>query len=139
MSQSLFRSVLVASVVLSFAGSFCDLVFPGLVPASLRDADDALIDSLSRQFVITMAAGAVFIVIAQIVSTVGLFLFRPWAPGVAVIASLLVLAFWPVIGYQLYSGWATALLDLSNMLWGGILALVYFSPVRDWFKKDQVE
>ncbi len=137
MTQSLFRSLLVANVVLSLVGGICDLVFPELVPASLRDADDALLDSLSRQFAITVAAGATFIVVVQIVATIGLFLFRPWAPRIAVIASLLVLAILPVVRYSLHSGWATAVLDLSNMLWGGILALVYYSPIKDWFSREK--
>ncbi len=81
MSRSLFRSLLVAYAFLSLMGGICDLVFPELVPASLRDADDALLDSLSRQFTIVVSTAAVFILVIQIVATAGCFFFVPGHHG----------------------------------------------------------
>jgi hypothetical protein len=137
MSKSLFRSILVASVILGLVGGLCDLVFPELVPLPLHQAEGALLRSASPLFAIGVGACAVLLIVVVIISTIGLFLFRPWAPRLAVIAYFMSLPFYPAIGYSLHSGWATALGEFSTMLWGGILALVYYSPIKDWFSREK--
>ena len=134
MSPKHFRYFLIAYLALGIAGGIFDFVFPSAVPEVLSNAQEANDAELSNT---SLVVGALLVVVALpigIASFVGLYLFRPWAPRLAVAVSIGVLFVLPLLGASVASGWSAALGSLSATLWGVILALVYFSPLKERFK-----
>jgi urea transporter len=132
-TPSLFRKLLLLSIICAVMGGLLDIVLPNLIPASLYQAQEEVEQSASHtEFIILLLIG-IPIIIVNIISVVGLFCFRPWAPRIAIIATLLSFMIYPLLGYSLSSGWAQALIDFSTLLWGVVLTLTYCSPIRKRF------
>jgi urea transporter len=132
-TPSLFRKLLLLSIICAAMGGLLDIVLPNLIPASLYQAQEEVEQAASHtEFIVLLLIG-IPIIIVNIISVVGLFRFRPWAPRIAIIATLLSFMSYPLLGYSLSSGWAKALIDFSTMLWGVVLTLTYCSPIRKRF------
>jgi ABC-type arginine/histidine transport system permease subunit len=84
---------------------------------------------------IIFAAG-VLILIASIIIYVGLYRFRPWAKTLLWPIHLAALLMMPFYGPSILSGWANALSYLYALVNGGILFLVYLSPLGQMFRND---
>jgi hypothetical protein len=131
-SVVLFRVLIVASVVTGLIGGLIDLAFPGLIPQPLSKAFDELPPPpLSALF----SAGVLLLVTfgGIVAATIGLYLFQPWARALAVWMTLLGLLFHPLLGPSLQSGIAQLLLDLSSLLWGGVIAMSFVSSLSTRF------
>lgn len=137
-TPKLFRYFLAANLALVVAGSFVDAVFPALVPDVLSDAHsklgDAEMASYELHHWLLLGVASALLIGLVIASYVGLFLFKRWGRRVAVLSTLLAIPFYVPFGPQLQSGWATLLLETSMMLWGAILAMAYFSPLKTRFE-----
>jgi hypothetical protein len=132
-TPSLFRKLLLLSILCAAMGGLLDIAIPTLIPEPLYQAQQEVDQSVSsNEFMVLLLVG-IPLVIVYIVSAVGLFYFLPWAPRLAILATILSFAIYPLLGYALSSGWALALIDFSTMLWGGVLALAYCSPIRKRF------
>ena len=81
---------------------------------------------------------AVIAIICLIASFIGLFLFRPWGRMLYTIGFLLIFIT-PFSGILVYSFIAQTIYDISLVLSGFILALIYFSPMADYFKKSHTK
>jgi hypothetical protein len=134
MTPSLFRKILLLSIFLTIVGPSLDLIFPHLVPTPLIQAQEAIEQSAPFMNTLALIIAAILLIITGIMATVGLFAFRPWAPKVALGFTLISFATYPILGYVLSSGWALMLTDTSLMLWGAVLALVFYSPMRRYFR-----
>jgi hypothetical protein len=133
LTPSLFRKFLLLSIVFGFIGTFLDVMLPYLIPEPLYQAQEEIEQlALSTENIMLIILG-IPLVIVFIISTVGLFYFHSWAPKVALITTLVIFITYPFFGYYLSSGWAMAFTDCSTMLWGMILTLTYFSPIRKYF------
>jgi len=136
-----FRSLLIASLVLGLAAGFFDTVFPSAVPEALLQADTADNANLSMStpmlafFMLVVLIG----VVGYIAAFIGLFRFRPWAPRFAIFSTVLLILIMPVMEASVSSGWASALTELSSTLWGVVLAVVYFSPLKEKFIASRLE
>jgi urea transporter len=132
-TPSLFRKLLLLSIILAAIGILLDIVFPNLMPKPLYQAQQEVDQSVSSNEFIILLLISIPLVIVNSISVVGLFCFRPWAPRIAIIATLLSFMIYPLLGYSLSSGWALALTDFSTLLWGVVLTLTYCSPIRKRF------
>lgn len=72
---------------------------------------------------------------AWLTGLVGLFFFKRWARTLSLYLTLAGIFITPFFGASLYSGLETSLFDMSTTVWGGILALSYFSPVSCRFER----
>jgi urea transporter len=132
-TPSLFRKLLVLSIISGAIGILLDIMLPNLIPAPLYQAQEEVEQAaLSTGFIVLLLI-SIPLIIVNIISVVGLFCFRPWAPRIAIIATLLSFMIYPLLGYSLSSGWALALTDFSTLLWGVVLTLTYYSPIRKRF------
>jgi hypothetical protein len=133
MSPTLFRCILIAYLGLAvFSGTF-NLIFPSDIPEALthaQQANYANLSSLSRNLVAILGGIAL---VGGIASALGLYLFRPWAPRMAAIVTVLAFFIWPLLGIRVVSGWQEFLSSLSTTLWGAIIALAYFSQLEGRF------
>lgn len=133
MSPKLFRYTLIAYVALAIFGGIFDVVFPTALPGVLAHAQEANDTNLSSITLILLGILGLIVGVGGITATIGLYLFRPWAPRLAVVVTVLALFVWPLLGVDVASGWSVALTSLSTTLWGAILALAYFSPIKAQF------
>lgn len=133
MTPRSYRALLLASVVLGIFGAVFDTVFPSALPTVFAQAQEAHDNSLSTPKLLLAGLGGLVLLILGVTSTVGLYQFRFWAPKLALITTALALPLFPLFGATAISGYATALNEISSTLWGAVLALVYFSPLRERF------
>lgn len=133
MTPRIFRALILTTVALGIFGSLFDAIFPTALPVAFVQAQEAQDSLLSTPSVLLGGMGALVLLVIGVASTVGLYQFRPWAPRLAVIATVLALLLAPLLGASACSGYAMALHEMSSMLWGAVVALAYFSPLRDCF------
>lgn len=133
MSPTLFRFILVAYLGLSLVDAAFTFIIPSGVPDVLAHAQQANYVQLSAfsHKVLHILARAVLV--GSIASVLGFYLFRPWAPRLGVAVTVLALFIWPLMGFIVISGWHAVISSLAGTLWGAILALAYFSPIRGRF------
>jgi uncharacterized membrane protein len=73
------------------------------------------------------------LVMAWVIGLVGLFRFRRWGRSLSLYTTAAGIIIAPLAGASLSSGLESGLYEASAIIWGGILALSYFSPVSDRF------
>lgn len=134
---TIFRALIVASVVIGGLGACVDFLVPGLLPPVLEDAYDAYAaaEELSIPLVLALVGFTVALVIGGVAGTIGLFLFKSWSRQLSLWLSVLATLTYPFLGPVVYSGWATMLTETSMMLWGAVLAMAYFSEVKVRFDR----
>ena len=133
MTTKQFRIILSIYIFCSFFGALFDSIFTTALPESLSQLQSTLdAEMTGLHLVITLLIGLVVGVIG-IASFIGLFMFKSWAPRLALITTVLALCAWPLLGVNLVSGWSAALTEFSNILWGGILVMVYFTPLKEMY------
>jgi hypothetical protein len=74
--------------------------------------------------------------VATFVAFFGLWRFRPWARRLALIATVVGLLIYPLFGPVVQSGWGQLFYEIHELSWGGILALSYWSSLRERFVKS---
>lgn len=84
---------------------------------------------------IVIAVGFV-VLVAAIVISVGLYRFRLWAKRFLLPIHIVALIVMPFYGASVMTGWAYALCYLYSLLTGGLLFLVYLSPVSQMFEAN---
>jgi len=146
---TLFRASLIASFligILSVASMF--LTVPLLPPElqSYLENEDAILsltENLSPAVLKSMLVAAIGIVLAILIGTVtitvGLYFWRRWARSLYLITTILFLLSSIFLGPVVLSGPTEFLYGIGYMLTGFILALAYFSPVAEKFRKVAVE
>jgi hypothetical protein len=133
MTPRTYRALLLASVVLGIFGAIFDNVFPSALPAALVQAQEAHDSSLSTPYALLHVFAGLILLIIAFTSAVGLYKFRSWAPRLALVSTALALPSFLLLGATASSGYSMALNEISSMLWGAVLALAYFSPLRERF------
>lgn len=71
-----------------------------------------------------------------ILAAVGLFLFRRWGRTVFLICLLTELAVTVLTGPHVNTGWTMLVGYIYSIIEGVILALIYFSPIREMFETE---
>lgn len=125
MTDRNFRVIVVASLVTGLFGGTVDIIFPGLVTESLREAQAELDGNVSMSRSLLHAMLALPTAATAIASYYGLFMYRAWAPRLALVCTALVLLVVLVIGSSSASSWAAAASTLSSYLWGAALVLAH--------------
>ncbi len=133
MSTTHFRLLIVLSAVSAAGSAAVALLLPELIPQSVAHAlENEPLHSIFDDLIFSTLLFVSFAVVA-VASTVGLFFFRRWARSVSLYVTILGFGLYPFLGPTVISPWSGALSDASFMLWGAILAIAYFSPLRDRF------
>lgn len=134
MNPKAFRVLVVASVLIGLLGEFFDMIVPFALPESLSAAADTHFEEKPLYSLIALGIGALVMMGVSAAAVVGLLLFKSWAPRLAIISVIGTLIIALLVGPGASSGWSSALLDLSSMLWGAVLAIAYFSPLKEKFQ-----
>jgi hypothetical protein len=138
-SRGVLRTLIVAEVgfvVLSVVGS---LLTESLLPEPLRAylATEFEGDIISVRDLVMICTG-IPLVILWLVSSIGLFFF--WRPAriLYVVAMIFGLLATPFFGPYVDAGLGAMLEDVATIISGIIVALVYFSPVKELFNEPTV-
>lgn len=133
---TIFRTIIVAGLILAIAGGLIDLLFPDLVPAQINDAYEAYSAGEAADTYLVMGVLALFVLVVALVATVGLLLLKRWARPLAFWTTVVSTLSYPALGPYLYSGLSLMLTEASMMLWGAALAMAYFSDLRTHFERQ---
>ena len=133
---TIFRTIIVAGLILAIAGGLIDLLFPDLVPAQINDAYEAYSAGEAADTYLVMGVLALFVLVVALVATVGLLLLKRWARPLAFWTTVVSTLSYPALGPYLYSGLGLMLTEASMMLWGAALAMAYFSDLRTHFERQ---
>lgn len=132
MTPGRFRLLLVI-----YAGIYLVAIAAALLPVLIGLAEG----SLPWIFTQPLHSAALLAGLAVAVAApVGLYRFKPWARPLSLVVTVLLLplAYFPEEGSSGLDVVVSALLELASLLWGGILALSYFSPIANHFGPDSV-
>jgi len=138
MSKNKFRIIIISSLILAVLSAGFDFLFPNEIIASVNEfIVEIEPDYSDLEFYTIMGVGSL-VVIAVIFSLVGILMFKSWARHLYIASYILVLPIYFTGGLYVSSGFSQAMYDLSMILSGVIIALMYFSPVKDYFVKPNI-
>jgi hypothetical protein len=137
-SALLFRGLILASVAAGLLGGALDVLIPELLPESLVRMLRELPQASGEVAVSVNLLRFLGLVIA-LTAAVGLFMFKPWAPGFALAITVTNLLFYPLYGVRASSSWSLLFRDVSTTLWGAVVAMSYVSSLAPRFKFDYFE
>jgi hypothetical protein len=136
MSKAAFRILLILIIVTATGGEIISLTsiasLPESVQAYIRSSSG--VTAPNHAIRILSAAG----LLLTIVAFVGLFLFWRPARQLFVLAWLLARCISLFLGATFESAWAATLGSVSDSLEGIVIALIFFSPVANFFEKRRV-
>jgi len=134
--KNIFRSIVLLSLLLSVGSGLYDLVFSSeLIDALWAVAYESDLDSQSDGIVMNIIYATIFLLL--ILAMVGLLLFKWWGRVAFLLCGIVGFPVIAMSGPQIYSGMSGVLYDLSNILSGVILVLIYYGPISIYFKNGQ--
>ncbi|BDY05195.1 hypothetical protein [Ferrimonas sp. YFM] len=137
MSKAAFRTLVILELLIAIISLVFELFFP-----------NTLVEEVNFQILEVAATGGEtgemlenIVVSASsllyLVAFVGLLMFRNWGRILYVASYIIILPSYYINGLWLYSETATLFNDHAFMLGGFIVALIYFSPVKDHFEPSK--
>ncbi|MCL2297141.1 MAG: hypothetical protein FWC38_05455 [Proteobacteria bacterium] len=133
-----FKTFIVLSILLALAGGIADTV---LLFSSSEALSEALQEEIGGSEDSMTSLGwlitAVAIIIA-VAETVGLLLFKRWGRALALYSCVPVIVLLMVFIREpwLTSMISTGLYAVSSILWGAVLVMAYWSPVKERFESN---
>ncbi|GMU20107.1 MAG: hypothetical protein AMXMBFR13_02070 [Phycisphaerae bacterium] len=137
-TKGLLRTLIVAEIGIGIISIVVSLFTESMLPEPLRAFLEAESEAEITAREMVMIAAAIPLIILLLVSSIGLFFF--WRPAriLYLLTVVLGLAMTPLLGPYVDSGWATTFEEIAVIISGVILALVYYSPLRDLYEKPKI-
>jgi hypothetical protein len=133
MTKKHFRWLVTASIAASIAGVVVSFLGESTLPAPLRAYLAARWSADSKASGIILLFVAIPLLIAGVVSIIGLYRFWRFSRPLTVIVWVIGFILQASIGPTVDSALATSLYELAAVLTGIILAVVYMPPAKAWF------
>lgn len=138
MSKSTFRLLILGSWVLIVAAVAAHFIALRGLPVELRGWLEAYkTEPENRVSTLKLVLDVLYLASCLVIS-VGLFRFRWWAKSLLIPSIAVGLLLGGAARINVDVQWVASLKYLSSMLSGAILALVYWSPLSDMFRKGAV-
>lgn len=138
MSKNKFRLLIISSLIFAILAGIYDYLWIDPVSEQIMDyAYEIEPEIVGTQLIVILAVGILAIVFA-IISFIGLLLFKSWAKPLYLAGFVLFMPLYPFFGVTVYSGASQIFYDLSLIASGAILALLYFSPVSEFYHKQNL-
>jgi len=137
MSKVNFRILVVLYLIIALFSGFYDLI---VINAVVEDVNNYIIEVEQEQYESVSTAELIFGALSFILilfSIYGLLAFKFWTRPIYVLSLIFILPWYFIGGIYVSSGVGRLLYDLSIVLNGIILALIYFSSVKEYFIKDE--
>ena len=136
MTRKSFRILLVLSWLIIIAGVVASFATEISLPSELQSYLVRIESAPLANGEIVLAVVNVTSIVLAAVRTVGLFRFRRWALTLLPMSYVLQFVLILVNGPYVESGWVSILVHLASLVDGIILALVYFTPLRESFETN---
>lgn len=134
MTSTKFRTLLVLSIISALAGLAFELIFQVKVPDQVNEQILNLHGQPSElKFFIGTLAGLIAVAMS-LVSAVGMYAFKLWAPKIALNSTLLTGLSISLLGAGLSSSPGATLSFASTILWGSVLAISHTSEYVGYAK-----
>jgi hypothetical protein len=133
MTERSFRTLLYLHLATLLAATGVGVAFPEMLPSYLFEAYERSSTEAPIERAVWPWAVVLPVLGAAIAGYVGLFLWRPWGRTLSLATTVLGFVMYPLVGPTVASWLESSLLDISNIAWGALLALAYFSPVSARF------
>lgn len=133
MSPNVFRILVVASVLLSVLSGLFDFLWADDVTLQIKEFASE-VEPLWSDYKSSLVFGvATLSTIILVISFIGLLIF--WSPARYLYLAnfLLTIPFIPFLGTAVMSGPEKTLQDIANISSGLIVALIFFSPIKERF------
>lgn len=130
-----FRWLVTASVIVTILSVVVSVAGESSLPAPLRDYLAGQYESDLTTSDIALGAVGIPLLIALVVSIIGLYCFWRFARPLTVIVWIIDLILQVFAGPTVDTGLATSLYELASVLNGIILAVIYMTPAKAWFEK----
>ena len=135
-SKNIFRIIVILDIVIVVFGIIVSDLTEGLLPETLQNY---LMQAAESDFIpkdtIFLIIGAIFF-IALIVSWIGLLKFKKFAPWLYLVVSTADIVLTSFMGPTVRSGLAESIAIFEGLIGGVLIALVFFSPVKEFFGTD---
>lgn len=135
MTRTQFRILVVVSFVLSLVGGVVDLIVPDPIVEEVTSYAESLEPEWSDARLFALMGFLLLGIVYVIYTLLGLLLFWNMARHVYLAGFFFLIPMYLVLGVTVTSGIGQILYDAGSVLSGVILALIYFSPVKDFFTK----
>lgn len=133
MTKNQFRILIVSSLLVAILAEAFEVFWPDPVLVGVNEIileyEEIAEGWGGTVLVALISIGAVL----AVASFVGMLMFRPWSRPTYLISLVLAFGLSPFLGATVYSGISQTLFDLSTVISGAILALIYYSPIADFF------
>ena len=135
LTRTHFRLLLLLSFCLPVIGGLYDSFVTNTILEQSSDFILSLEPESSDTEDILLTAWLAFIVLSALISMIGLWLFKSWARGLYIITYIASIPLTLLSGISVYSSAGQVFNDLSFLLSGIIIALMYYSSLSKEFKK----
>ena len=135
MNKNHFRVPIVSSLLFAVLGGIYDLMWPNPVLEKIIDFAAEVEPEIQGTKLILVGIIVLVALVLAVVSFIGLLIFKPWGRPVYVAGFIIVMPLYAFLGTTIYSGVSQLFYDLSMIASGAILALIYFSPVAEFYQK----
>ena len=140
MNKSRFHLLLSLSIIFPIMSLMASLVFPNenvaLTYSFIEELESANTGYPDIDMVLVPAS--IILLVGLIATYVGLFLFKPWARLLFVMGFVLSIPTYFMGGLWVSSGLEQLFYDACLLTCGAIIAVAYFSPVKDFFEDAQI-
>jgi hypothetical protein len=136
MTRQGFRRLFIISWLVGLTAVAVSMLTVSYLPPDLRDYVEAQSNAepTTKDWVVFTVG--VCLLIGYIITSVGLYRFRAWAKTLFLPMNIIALLMMPLYGPSVMTGWASAFNCLNCLVGGGVLFLVYLSPVGQMFGTD---
>lgn len=135
MSKNQYRTLIVLSLAIGLLSGVYDYIWPDPITDQVFDYVVEIEPEIEGTKLVAAGVLAVVSIIMVLVSLVGLLLFKSWARHVYAAGFVAAFALYPFMGIAVYSGFGQVLYDISMVLSGVLLALMYHSPVALYYEQ----
>lgn len=137
-TKGLLRTLIIAEIGIGIVSIVVSLITESMLPEPLRAFLEAESEAEITARELVMVTAAIPLIILLLMSSIGLFFFWRPARTLYLITVVLGLAMTPFFGPYVDAGWGTTFEEVAVIISGVILALVYFSPLRDFYEKPKI-
>ena len=136
MTKRGFKLLIIVKWVLYILIAVVSLLAERFLPPELRSYIEGIRNSpATTEGWILFAVNIAFLLFV-IVLSVGLFRFKKWAKNLLLPSYIIGILLTPFYGPNIQTSWSGSISYVSSLVDGMILALVYYSPVREMFETN---
>ena len=135
MSKNHFRALIVVSLVIGLLSGVYDYIWPDPIADQVFDYIVEIEPEIEGTSIILVGVLAFVALTMALISLIGLLLFKSWARHVYAAGFVAAFSLYPFLGITIYSGFGQVLYDISMVLSGVLLALMYYSPVARYYEQ----